>query len=57
MSQKLSYSYFCKCFFFLLNFSIKNLVKTFLNDEKEETNVIDHLDLTVFTGQITAILG
>lgn len=38
-------------------FSIQNLVKTFVNEEKEESNALDHLDLNIYFGQITAILG
>jgi ABC-type multidrug transport system ATPase subunit len=36
---------------------IKNLVKTFKNNENKNYNAIDNLNLTVYSGQITAILG
>nr|QNH67926.1 ATP-binding cassette transporter subfamily A member 5 X3 [Brachionus plicatilis] len=36
---------------------IKNLVKKFKNEKGIEYNAIDDLDLTVYSGQITAILG
>ena len=36
---------------------MRSLVKKFKNDEKVEYNAIDKLNLNVYSGQITAILG
>ena len=36
---------------------MRSLVKKFKNDEKVEYNAIDRLNLNVYSGQITAILG
>jgi ATP-binding cassette subfamily A (ABC1) protein 5 len=41
----------------LINSRIKNLVRTFKNEEGQSYNAIDNLNLTVYWGQITAILG
>lgn len=38
-------------------FRIRNLVKTFKNEAKESYNAIDNLNMIIYSGQITAILG
>jgi ABC-type transport system involved in cytochrome bd biosynthesis fused ATPase/permease subunit len=36
---------------------IRNLLKIFKNEQKEAYNAVDNLNLTIYSGQITAILG
>lgn len=36
---------------------IQGLVKTFKNEEKKSYNAVDNLSMTIYSDQITAILG